>query len=137
MTLSAAIGRRVLVRPKIENDFSIIPNLWGALIAPPSVKKSPLYKEAIKPLMKAEKQKFEEHKEAFTNYKNMLIEYKIALKKYEKSIGENKVVTIPKEPIEPKRTRYVTQDTTIEALAEILIDNPNGILNTVDEVLNY
>lgn len=137
LVLSSAIGRRVMVRPKIHDDYTIVPNLSGALIGPPSVKKTPIYTEAIKPLMKMERRRYEEYQNDFAEYRAQMIEYKSALKGLEKTSSENKTVTLPEEPAEPIRMRYVTQDATTEALSQIMIDNPYGILNTVDELSGF
>lgn len=40
-SLGALIGARVAIKPKQLDDYSIVPNLWGGIIAPPSSKKSP------------------------------------------------------------------------------------------------
>ncbi len=40
------------------------------------------------------------------------------------------------EPEEPKARRYVVNDTTYEALGEILEDNPNGVLAFRDELVS-
>lgn len=138
MTLSASIGRRVHVRPKQNDDtYSIVPTLWGLLIAPPSLKKSPLFSASLKPLTDAEYIANNEYIEECNVFKKADIDYKIALKLYEKSTAEGKKSDIPSQPKEPVRKRYITHDTTIEALAEIMIHNPNGILLAVDEISGF
>src|SRR5215216_4072583 len=42
-----------------------------------------------------------------------------------------------KEPEAPIQRRYVTNDTTIEKLAEILAENPDGILYYADELMRF
>ena len=39
--LGSLIGRKVAVRPKLEDDWSVVPNVWGLLIGPPGIMKSP------------------------------------------------------------------------------------------------
>lgn len=137
VVLSAAIGRRVGVRPKLHDDWTVIPNLWGALIAPPSIKKTPIYSEAIKPLVKAEAEANEEYKKEMQEYSAEMLDYKIALDKYKKEAAKSEKATVPTAPELPTRKRFVSQDTTIEALAQIMIENPNGILLTVDELSGW
>lgn len=48
--LSAAIGRRVQIMPKAHDDWTVIPNLWGVVVAPPGYMKSPALSEVMKPL---------------------------------------------------------------------------------------
>lgn len=50
VSLGALIGARCGVRPKLLDDWIVIPNIWGAIIAPPSKKKSPSMADGVKPL---------------------------------------------------------------------------------------
>ena len=133
VVLSSAIGARVGVRPKLLDEWTVIPNLWGMLIAPPSVKKSPIYGEMIKPLVKAEKEANEKYITEMIAYKKEMMLYKSDLKECLKS----KEGTIPDEPIMPTRDRYLTNDATIEAVAQIMIENPYGLFVTFDELSGF
>jgi hypothetical protein len=62
-----------------------------------------------------------------------MLQYKSALKEYNKSDGG----VMPDEPEHPVRVRYLSNDATIEAIAQILIDNPHGILLTLDELSGF
>lgn len=33
---AALIGRRVTIRPKRHDDWTVVPNVWGALVGPPA-----------------------------------------------------------------------------------------------------
>ena len=50
VALAAVIGRKVCIRPKRQDDWTICPNLWGAVVGPPSVLKSACIEEAIRHL---------------------------------------------------------------------------------------
>lgn len=50
VALGAAIGARCVVKPKRFDDWVIVPNLWGGVVALPSAKKSPAISAAMKPL---------------------------------------------------------------------------------------
>ncbi len=39
--LAAVLGRKIGIRPKRHDDWLVVPNLWGAVIGPPSVMKTP------------------------------------------------------------------------------------------------
>jgi hypothetical protein len=41
----ALIGRRVAIRPKRQDDWQVVANLYGAMIGRPSLLKSPAMKE--------------------------------------------------------------------------------------------
>jgi uncharacterized protein DUF3987 len=48
--LGSLIGRKIAVRPKLEDNFSVVPNKWGMLIGPPGIMKSPSQNEGLAPL---------------------------------------------------------------------------------------
>jgi len=51
--------------------------------------------------------------------------------------GRDKGEPPPEKPQEPRVDRYVVNDTTIEALAEILSENPRGVLAACDELATW
>ena len=55
--LSALLGRKVLMRPKQHDDWTVTPTQWGAIIGRPSAMKSPSLKEALRPLATIERVK--------------------------------------------------------------------------------
>jgi len=40
LTLAGSINRRIGIRPKINDNWTVYPNMYGMLIAPPSTKKA-------------------------------------------------------------------------------------------------
>jgi len=52
VALSSVIGARCVVKPKMFDDWAIVPNLWGGIVGLPSAKKSPAIGSALKPLDK-------------------------------------------------------------------------------------
>ena len=48
--LGVIVGRKVGIRPKRQDDWLVVPNLWGAVIGRPSVMKSPAIREPLKVL---------------------------------------------------------------------------------------
>src|SRR5262249_36570906 len=52
--LGSLIGRKISVRPKLEDDWSVVTNLWGMLIGPPGILKSPSQSEGLRPLRRLE-----------------------------------------------------------------------------------
>ncbi len=45
--LAAVLGRKVLMRPKQHDDWTVTPNQWGALIGRPSAMKSPKHERGF------------------------------------------------------------------------------------------
>src|SRR5215213_5429739 len=46
------IGRKVGMHPKRQDDWPVVPNLWGAVVGRPSLMKSPALAEVMKPLVR-------------------------------------------------------------------------------------
>jgi len=51
---SALIGAGSGIRPKRHDNWEVIPNLWGGIVAGPGMLKTPALKEVLKPLDKME-----------------------------------------------------------------------------------
>lgn len=51
---SSLIGTGCSIRPKRNDNWEVVPNLWGGIIAGPGMLKSPALKEILKPLDKLE-----------------------------------------------------------------------------------
>ena len=115
--------RKLVVAPEPDNpSWEEVPPLWVVLIGPPGSGKSPLIREAAKPLWAIEASLAEENKQAREEYEAELAAWQAAKK------GERG----PK-PQPPKDTRLMTSDITPEALAAILEVNP-AVLVHVDEL---
>jgi hypothetical protein len=97
------------VQPK-RRDYSWVesPRLWGALLGPPSIMKTPVIAACTKPIDKLDAAARNRHAEDMRTYKQQM---KAA--KADKSGGTP-------EPIHPKLDRYLIENTTTEALSEIL-----------------
>ena len=54
VAVGVIVGRKVGIRPKRQDDWLVVPNLWGAVIGRPSVMKSPALREPLKVLMRLE-----------------------------------------------------------------------------------
>ena len=52
VSFSSVVGRKIGVHPKRQDDWLVVPNLWGAIVARPGYFKSPTIAEAMKPLDK-------------------------------------------------------------------------------------
>jgi putative DNA primase/helicase len=47
---AAVIGRQLAIRPKRQDDWAVVPNLWGLAVGAPGSLKSPALAEALRPL---------------------------------------------------------------------------------------
>jgi hypothetical protein len=151
----AILGRRMGIRPKEKADWTVYPNLWGALVGPPTSLKSPAMLSTLKPINMLGSRADEKYAEAMKQHKYdlMVVEAeKQALEKALKDLAKG-VATgdIPRseidaikekfeqleEPEEPIHQRFHTNDTTVEELGENLVNNPNGILLYRDELMGW
>jgi hypothetical protein len=57
LCLAGAVNRRARIQPKAsDTSWLVVPNLWGALIAPPGYLKTPVISNCIAPLERIEKE---------------------------------------------------------------------------------
>lgn len=143
VALGAAVGRRVCVRPQQETDWTEAPNLWGIIVGRPGTMKSPAMTEALRPLNRIEAQARESGQEAAREFEaaKELHHLKLAdarekARKQLKDGSEAPTVGIGAPPTPPARRRLIVNDTSYEALGEILAENPNRVLAVRDELVS-
>ncbi|MQW93381.1 DUF3987 domain-containing protein [Acinetobacter wanghuae] len=149
---ASVVGAKVGIKPKANDDWMIIPNLWGGIVAPPSSKKSPAFDAGtypIKQLVAEAKKKFENDiqengADSFVldtkikQCKNKLAEaVKSEDKELESTLRAELMELGKVSTLQPILRRYSTNDATPEALAEIEKSNPNGILVLRDELTGW
>jgi hypothetical protein len=152
VALSSVIGRRCGIRPKRQDDWLVIPNLWGAAVGPPGVMKSPALKEAMRPLERLAAQSAEQHQRDVAQFERNAFIAKATREVLEKSIKDAIKEAIKKgadpsgvvakfdagaDERVPTERRYVVNDTTVEKLGELLNQNPNGVLHFRDELTGF
>jgi hypothetical protein len=139
--LSSLIGTRLSIKPKTRDDWTVVPNLWGAVIGGPSAMKTPSTTEVLKPLNRlifAAREKFGDEVRA---YEIAMVDYEAQKKAHAAQAQERhkgkpvpNPVEYPQAPQKPKERRYMVNDTTIEKLADLMNENPTGILLFRDEL---
>ena len=51
LALAGAVNRRAVIQPKkSDTGWTVVPNLWGGIIAPPDYLKTPVIQSAVRPL---------------------------------------------------------------------------------------
>lgn len=150
---SAVIGAGCGIRPKRRDNWTITPNLWGAIVARPSQKKTPSLKESLLPLEALEEAAAEQNEydaRCYEAQKESFKANKDAVRKdMAKAASKEKVNNKPGksmseleeeyanmiEPEAPMMKRFIVKDATIERLGELLRDNPRGLLVFRDELV--
>ena len=144
ISLAAVVGRKIGIRPKRQDDWLEVPNLWGAIVGRPGVMKSPAPRESMRPLANLEARARIGYDDANGEWQRMRELHKI---KREADRSEIIRAYKNKKPIdndallaefceeEPQARRYVVNDCSVEALGVILLGNPNGTLAYRDELI--
>jgi hypothetical protein len=152
VALSTVIGRKVAIQPLCHDDWIVIPNLWGMLVAEPGSMKSPALKQALAPLATLEKKARAAYETACQEYakkeKDIALEVECLKQslKLDWSMGMGQNIKEKKDHLQRltqqdgtalKEKRHKTNDPTIEKLVMILKDNPQGILLHRDELSGW
>lgn len=147
VALSSVIGRKASIAPKRHDDWRVIPNLWGVVVGRPGVMKSPALSEVLKPLDRLEMLANDLHQEAMRDFEitaklRAMTEKKVA-GDAEKAVRKGDIEKARHLMIEavdasddnpPEARRYKVTDASVEALGEILMSNPWGVLAYRDEL---
>ena len=144
------LGRNLTIRPKARDSWTEVPNLWGALVGRPSSMKTPSIGEAMRPtrLLAKEADASWRAATAIQNARAEVLAEKRrgALKRAAKDGADDSALSREVEDLDQKieaarlaarRTRYVVNDATPEALHTILSENPRGIALVRDELAGF
>jgi len=143
VAVASLIGRRLAIRPKKEDDWTVVPNLWGAVVGRPGIMKTPALDEAKKPLQRLELQALTDHEKQKQEHELKLMVLKAQKEELQKKIKEAIANGASTEGFEVPREeelilpRYMVNDSTVEKLGEILNQNPNGVLLFRDELTGW
>jgi len=147
-TLGAVIGRKIGIRPQSKTDWTVTANQWGLIIGRPGIMKSPALEAALSPLKHLADLANRSFDEEMAAYKTALriakLKTEAGEREAKKRLSENQNTDISAlsallavgEPIEPTLKRYMANNTSPEALGEILRQNQNGSLVFRDELVS-
>ncbi|HEX8236060.1 MAG TPA: YfjI family protein [Abditibacteriaceae bacterium] len=152
VTTGATVGRQIAIRPKrYDNGWSVPGNLWGCVIGRPGAQKTPACDEALAPLKRLAAERMEqfeaikkihEAQELISeiHVKNTKNELQKAMKRRASDdelqhLALSATAENDSEP--PTCRRYIANDTTMEALGMVLLENPRGVLVQRDELAGF
>lgn len=98
-------------------------NIWLVLVAPSGMGKTPISSAFFRHLEEMEARSFQKWKEDHAAFA-------LALQEYNKAKSEER----GEMPVPPKRVQYFLDESTVEALADALEQNPRGVLWKTDEL---
>lgn len=153
VALAAVLGRKCAILPKRRDDWLVVPNLWGMIVARSGMLKTPAIHETLKPLGQLS---VETHAEYERNRASIVAEGEIqkakldairsAIKSAAKDKNEEALRQLSQDLAELERTsdgdvnyerRLKVNDCTVEKLCELLRDNPDGLLLFRDELSGW
>jgi hypothetical protein len=136
---AAVTADTIKLQPKeYETGWKESARLWGAFVGDPSVKKTPPLNRAVAHLRKLDMEFAERAAEAMAHYKIARKVYEAQEKRFIDDSAKNRpVAPLPDPPERPPQRRIVVQDSTIEALSDVLADNPQGVLVLMDELSGF
>lgn len=156
--LGGAIGTsRVL---EIKRDWRERPVLYSAVVSDPGTLKSPALDKALKPTYDIQHNLRGEFEEAKTKCRQDLADYQTKLAVWQARVKKsastrlpertadpgdgteperstNPLESPPEKPQEPMMAQVFTTDSTLEALAELIQQNPRGLLFVRDELTGW
>ena len=150
VSLGSVVGARCGIKPKRNDDWIVVPNLWGGVVAPPSAKKTPTMQAVIRfidrlELKAAEKltgsmKVYEAEMAAFEAHQSAI---KASMKKAAGATkpGQNDMQSAItnlqnlQAPEEPHARRFKSSDSTVAKLGDLLVKNPQGLLVFRDELI--
>jgi len=124
---AAVIDDAFKIQPKVnDTEWLESARIWLAIIANPGFKKSPGIDKATKPLKIIEARLYNEDQIKMEKYQCESTNYDRMKRRKQVSVGD-----VPKKP--PQR-RIMVDDITVEALSDVLKDNPGGVICLKDEL---
>jgi hypothetical protein len=127
---AACITDGIRLQPKRHDPtWTESARLWVAFVGDPSTKKSPAIAKAVRHVKRMDHRMAEENASAFAEFKSQHDQWKACKR-------ESKNDPSP-EPKQPAMRRLLVEDITVEALTEVLKDNPRGVLTLKDELTGW
>jgi hypothetical protein len=129
--IGAAIGNNY--RIEIKEGWQESSRLWTAVVAPPGTRKSDALKKASKWILRKQAEFYKIYLREKEEYDILLEEFSQKSNKKEKdNLGNT-----PNKPVTPFLKQAMIQDTTVEALCDVMKLNPKGIISINDELATF
>jgi len=151
VALSSLAGGRITIRPKRHDDWTVYPNLWGAIVGRPSLMKTPALAEPLKMLYRLEAEARERFGQIKREYDADAMARKIMADNTKKQAtkiakaggGKAEIWKLlvgaesDTQPTPPTMQRFIVNDSTVEKLGELLQETPEGLLLFRDELVGW
>ncbi len=143
--MATIIGRKVGIRPMRQNDWTVICNLWAAVVGNSGVMKSPTLSAGLSPIKQLQAWAYEDFNNRMAEYAAQdeiaKLQKSVAKSEVKKKLSKDKAADVA-ELLKPNSgddapilKRYITNNASYEALGELLMENPNGLMVEADEII--
>jgi hypothetical protein len=131
--LAAAIGntRRI----QLKRGWTAPAIIWIAIVGESGTAKTPAFKLVMYPIRERQRKALERHADAMRQHEADLAHYEKALAEWKRD--KKTTDEPPAKPESPQAERCIVSDTTVEALAPLLLANPRGLLLARDELAGW
>lgn len=130
-TLAGTIGNSAVI--ELKRGWCEPSVIWSAVIGESGTTKSPALDCVLSPLQRTQLDLVRDHQHTMADHEQALAMHAADFASW-KAKGRGKGEPPPEEPPEPTCQRIIVSDTTVEALAVILAENPRGLLLARDEL---
>jgi len=128
--LAAAIGNSRQLR--LKSGWCVPSIVWSAIVGASGTAKTHALKLVMEPFLARQHKAHRRHAAALRQYAVDLADYRNACVRWQRNgKGEGPA---PVKPERPRAERSIVGDTTVEALASLLVENPRGLLLASDEL---
>lgn len=132
VALAAAVGNTR--RLELKRGWHVAPILWAAVVGESGTTKTPAFQLALRAVRVRESEAQVRNESAQDEHFAELAQWEKEQAAWKRAKGQ---VAPPTKPKPPRFERYTVGDTTVEALAPILRDNPRGVLLARDELSGW
>ncbi len=133
--LGVSIGITRMIR--LKHGWSEPPIIWCAIVGDSGSSKSPAMEAALRPLRDRQASNIKDHAEVLKGWKAKHLAFEAELTAWKREAAKRAVGLPPEEPQKPSPIRHYTGDTTTEALAALLAENPRGVAVVADELAGW
>ncbi len=131
--MAAAIGNTR--RLELKRGWSAPPIIWSAIVGESGTSKTPAFKLVLTPIRERQAKALQRHVDANPQHEADLARWERDMTVWKR--GKGKTNDPPANPVPIRVERLLVSDTTVEALAPILLDNPRGLLMARDELAGW
>lgn len=133
VALASAIG--MTRRLELKRGWSAPAIIWAVIVGESGTSKTPAFALVMRPVRERQRRALERYAEECRQYESDLARWEKELAAWKKD--KHAADDPPEKPTPPRCERLMVSDTTVEALAPILMDNPRGVMLARDELAGW